>query len=54
MTSEQPRATPSLRGGEADEAIQGRRGAALLDCFAALAMTGAAAAGVRSPQPGES
>ncbi|MBL1255966.1 hypothetical protein [Methylocystis sp. Sn-Cys] len=29
---------PSLRGGEADEAIQGR--IAALDCFASLAMTG--------------
>ncbi len=32
---------PSLRGGEADEAIQGTSGETL-DCFAALAMTGLA------------
>jgi hypothetical protein len=36
--------TPSWRGGEADEAIQGKRFKLkhpLLDCFAALAMTSA-------------
>jgi len=33
-----PQLTPSLRGGEADEAIQGPR-PRLLDCFATLAMT---------------
>src|SRR6185437_15759562 len=31
----------SLRGGIADEAIQGRRASLSLDCFAALAMTAA-------------
>ena len=33
------RIAPSLRGGEADEAIQGRSVVVPLECFAALAMT---------------
>jgi hypothetical protein len=34
--------TPSLRGGETDEAIQDGSAVTPLDCFAALAMTAAA------------